>query len=187
MMSSQPFSRRLGAAWGLLVGRTTPQPAAPPADSPADQARLAAESALASARIDLEQARKETEALRRTLDGERGGRQDAIDAAKAARLAPVMTDLAETLAQLALQRRLIEEGKPVAASDVAALAAGIAETLDRVGLAQLGAPGDRAAFDPALHQSLAGPPPAAGAPITVRMPGFRFGGQIVRRASVLSI
>ena len=183
-MSPQPLSQRLGAAWGLLVGRSAPRPAGPPADSPADQARLAAESALASARIDLEQARKETEALRRTLDGERGGRQDAIDAAVAARLAPVMTDLADTLAQLALQRWLIDEGKPVAASDVAALAAGIAETLGRLGLAQLGAPGDRATFDPALHQPLSGAPPATGAAITVRMPGFRFGGQVVRRASV---
>lgn len=187
MADPMSLSRRLAAAWAAFTGRSPrPQPEepGPVRGTSLEEARLAAEADAASARIELELVRKEVNALRRTMEAERAGREEAIAEALAARLEPSMAEIAELLAQLALQRRFIAEGQPIRPSDVAILAAGLADTLRRLGLEPIGAPGDAVAFDPEQHQTLAGPRPAYGTAATVRMPGYQFAGRVIRRVSV---
>jgi molecular chaperone GrpE (heat shock protein) len=79
---------------------------------------------------------------------------------------------------------LLEQGQAVSAGDVMALARALARAWERLGLAPVGAPGELVRFDPALHQSLSQPEPAPGAEVEIRMPGYRHGTRLIRKALV---
>lgn len=123
-------------------------------------------------------------ALRRELDAERDSRARAIATAVDARLDPVLTEAASLLGQLAVQARLLEEGKPVGALDVMALALRLTAVFERLGLAALGAPGQRVAFHADQHQPLGGTSPAPGAVVVIKVPGYRLGERIIRKSLV---
>jgi molecular chaperone GrpE (heat shock protein) len=180
-MSWSSFSHRLAEAGRVLRGGSVAVPSAG-----AGEARvLGAEAALAGLRLALEQARQDAVATSRALEAERAARRDAVAAALAERLEPALADAAAALAQLGLQERLLAEGKPVGTGDVLALARALGRALERVGLVPVGQPGDAAGFDPAWHQPLSGSLPSAGAAVQIRMPGFRLGDKLVRKAMVV--
>ena len=176
--------QRLTTAWRVLCGDT---PLTVPAPADGDDARLAAESAGAALRLQLQETQQQTAALRRELDAERAGRVMAVNAAVAARLEPAMADAAARLGQLALQARLLDEGKPIAAGDVMALAQALARAVERTGLTPLAAVGDRLPFNTDQHQPLNGPAPAAGTLVVVRIPGYQLDGKTLRKTFVETI
>jgi len=88
------------------------------------------------------------------------------------------------MGQLALQSRLIDEGNPVRAKDVMALAGALARVLEKNGLERMGTPGERVAFDPVLHRSTGGAVLLEGTDVTVRGPGYRLGGKVLCKAMV---
>jgi molecular chaperone GrpE (heat shock protein) len=178
--------QRLQEAWRVLRGDASASPPSPSGEAAraAEEARLTAETAVAALRLELEEAHRRGEALRREVDAERAARADAVAAGMAARLEPLLTDAAALLGQLALQARLLEEGKPVGASDVLALAGALAHLFERQGLIALAAAGDREPYDPARHQPLGQASPAAGTEVVVRIPGYRLAGKILRKSMV---
>jgi hypothetical protein len=177
-----PFPQRLAAAWRALCG-AAPATAPPPA-APADDACLAAQAEAARQRLAAEEAAAQVAALRRELDAERQGRAQAVAASLQARLEPALADAALFRGQLALQAHLLEQGKPVAARDVLALAGGLARAWEKLGLTLLAQPGAAAAFDPAQHQPVEGFTPAPGAPVAITIPGCRLGERILRKSFV---
>jgi molecular chaperone GrpE (heat shock protein) len=180
-MGASTLRQRLLTAWGVLRGNG---PAVAPV---ADDARLAAEAATAALRLQLQETQQQTAALRRDLDAARAGSAAAVSTAVAARLEPALADAAARLGQLALQARLLEEGKPIAAADVMALAQALARALERTGLIPLAAVGDRLPFNPDQHQPLHGPAPAAGSLVVVRIPGYQLDGKTLRKTFVETI
>jgi molecular chaperone GrpE (heat shock protein) len=181
-MNRLSLRARLAAAWHALRGAA---PSAPiPVFQPADDARLTAEAEAARLRLELEETRQRLAALRRDLEAEKAGRADAVQTALAARLEPVLGDAASLLGQLALQSRLLDEGKPVGPRDVMALAQGLAQAFERLGLTPLAMMGETVAFDPAQHDPLTGPAPKPGQPVVVRIPGYRLGPQLLSKSFV---
>jgi molecular chaperone GrpE (heat shock protein) len=180
-MSSPSFSHRLAEAWRVLRGDAT----APPPAGAGEARALDAEAALGGLRLEVDEARQDAVASRRALDAERAARQEAVAAALAERLEPALADAAAALAQLGLQERLSAEGKPVGAADVLALVRALGRAMERLGLVPVGQPGDAAAFDPTAHQPLAGPAPAPGTAVQVRMSGYRLHGRLIRKAMVV--
>ncbi len=181
-MMRPSFSKRLTDAWEVLTGDAV----APPAP-PADDARLAAESAAAGLRLQVQEAEQRMVSLRRELDAERAARAaraDAIQAAVASHMEPALADAASFIGQLALQASLIEQGKPVAARDVMALARNLSRAFEKLGLIPLAAVGETASFNPDLHQPLGGSSPLAGSPVVVKIPGCRLAQKIVRKSLV---
>ncbi len=178
-MTKPPFLKRLTDAWALLIGVAV----APPAP-PADDARLAAESAVAGLRLQVQEAEQRLASLRRELEAEKSGRADAIQAAVASHMEPALADAASFIGQLALQASLIEQGKPVAARDVMALARNLSRAFEKLGLIPLAAVGETASFNPDLHQPLGGSSPLAGSPVVVKIPGCRLAQKIVRKSLV---
>jgi molecular chaperone GrpE (heat shock protein) len=180
------FPQRLRVAWKVLRGDAPTSPSSPRggASQAIEEARLTAEAEAAALRLELEDARRRAEALRREIGAERSGRADAVAAGTAARLEPLFADAAALLGQLALQARLLEEGKPVGARDVLALAGALARLFERQGLVPIAAAGDRVAYDPARHQPLGQASPGAGAAVVVRIPGYSLAGKVLRKVMV---
>ena len=178
-MRTRSFSQRLATAWRALRDRPAPAEAAD------DTRALDAEAAAAGLRLEFAQAQQDAQAALRALEAEQAARSDAVTATVAARLEPALADAAATLAQLALQDRLLAEGKPVAAKDVLALARGLGRSLERLGLVGIGQPGENATFDSTIHQMLSGSAPAPGTVVVLRMPGYRLGEKVVRKAMVV--
>jgi molecular chaperone GrpE (heat shock protein) len=182
-MTVSSLRQRLTIAWQALRGDG---PAAVSAPVAADGG-LAAESVGAALRLQLQEAQQQATTLRRDLDAERAGRAAAVDTALQVRLQPVLADTATLMGQLALQSRLLDEGKSLAARDVMALAQALCRACERLGLSPLAAAGDTAAFDPDQHQSLAGSPLTAGQPVQVKIPGYRCGRQVLRKSFVEAV
>ncbi|MBU1488135.1 nucleotide exchange factor GrpE [bacterium] len=175
--------KRLSDAWSALRGRSDLESEALREDEE-NEAALRADSKKATLRLDLEEARNRAEALKRELKHERAARGDTVKAAIAQRLRPMLTEAASIMAQLALQSRLIEEGKPVGARDVMALAQGLVRVFEKQGLASFGEVGAETDFNPAQHQPLGGPAPGAGAKVVVRVQGYKLGSKVVKKALV---
>lgn len=170
--------KRLAGAWSSLSGRP------PDHGTEENDVALKAESETAALRLDLEEAQKRIEAQKRELDHERAGRGDAVKAALAERIGPMLAEAASIMSQLSLQSRLIDEGKPVGAKDVMALAQGLVCVFEKQGLAPFGEIGTETDFDPALHQPLGGPPPSAGTKVVVHVQGYKIEKKVVKKAMV---
>jgi molecular chaperone GrpE (heat shock protein) len=183
-MEKMSFLKRLSGAWSVLRGKSPEREAEKTQPVEENGSALQAESEAAALRLDLNEAKKQIEALARELAVERSARADAVDAAAAARLEPVLADLSTVMAQLAVQSHLIDEGKPVGAKDVMALAQKLVRTLEKLGLVSFGAPGEETTFDPALHQVLGGGSPSIDAIVVIRMPGYRLGKKTLQKAMV---
>ena len=178
---------RSGLAWSVLVGKlpvsAEPAPDPVPHDNESAGLLLKANAEVQTLRLDLEEARRQHDGLRRDLEHEQSLRTEAVASKLAATLEPSMREAAPLLGQLALQARLLEAGNPVEARDVMALARAVARVFEKQELVASSTPGEAAAFDPALHTPQ-GSAPAPGAPITIQVPGYTFQGKVVRKALV---
>ena len=191
-MSCPPFTSRLAAAWAALRGQLPLVPGQPvtsstltPVTPPqGDEALLESRASASRWRLAAEESAHAVAALRREMEAERAQRIDAEAAALSARLEGPLSDAAGTLGQLALQARLIEEGKPVTSRDVMALTQNLSRAFAALGLNPAAAVGDAVTFDPALHQPLGGAAPTPGSAVTIRLPGYRLGGRLLRKSFI---
>jgi molecular chaperone GrpE (heat shock protein) len=171
-----------------LLSPKPAQPAGPGAETPPSAAdnSPALQSQLQALRLDL--AARDEQIAHLTAEVERlRARQDVLASERsAAQLESLMSELASPVAQLTTQADLLEnQGKPVQARDVLAIARRLIRALERHGLALSGAPGQEAPFDPALHQPInAGVNPQPGQPVTIRFAGVMYGGKMLVKAIV---
>jgi hypothetical protein len=109
-----------------------------------------------------------------------------VAAAVDARVEQILREAASAVAQLSVQRHLLQEqGRPVAAVDVLSVAGRLVRVLEQQGLTLTDAVGARVAYDAGCHLPLqAGQTLPAGTLVTVRFPGIAFRGKILARAQV---
>ena len=140
--------------------------------------------------IDLAEREREVARLRRELA--RGRESEATRAGEAveARWEHFLSQAAAPATQLLTQAHLLEdEGKPVQARDVLAVARRLVRALEDEGLQMVSAAGRREAYDPARHELLqAGEtPPAGGQPVEVKFAGAAYRGRIIVKAGVIKV
>ena len=178
---------------GLLTG-LGPPPAPAPADLVAARL-LDLEAELARARGHVGALEARLQELGEAHAAEVAGLRRAYDALErdaAIRAAQAIDDqrlklyqaLEPLLTQLPLVRHAVASGREVQATDLLDLLGPLDEALGLLGLVAIGQVGDEAPFDPARHQAVGGPPPEAGAAVTVKHPGYRLDDRILRRARV---
>ena len=179
------FGERLNIAVQALCGNV---PAAAGTDDPVpvvdtDPRLLEMEAKAKSLSLDLEEARKLADSLRRELDYERNSRAEAVASSLAATLEPSMKDAVPYLGQLSLQALLLDKGTPVAAKDVMALARALAKVFEKQGLCPASNPGETVSYDPALH-TIQGGAIQPGAAVKICIPGYTFRGKLLKKALV---
>ena len=171
------YFARLAAA---LLGRDLPSPAPTPTDdSPAGlAARIAAlEMELKERDERIEHMRADYETLERAKErvaAEAG--QDGVE--------KLLKRLSGPLATLAGLSSMAEAGDEVEMADLVQLVHDLEKTLARAGMEQIGTVGQRAEFDVAGHQRMSGGAVKPGAPVTVRLPGYRLGDKVLLKAMV---
>lgn len=139
------------------------------------EARLAALSTAHAVQVD---------GLRQAYDTlEREAASRAAQAVDDQRLA-LYQALEPLLTQLPLVRHAILAGRDVAARDLLDLLGPLDEALGLLGLVAIGEVGAEVPFDPAQHLLAVGAAPEPGAAVTVKHPGYRLEGRILRRARV---
>ncbi|NLN91953.1 MAG: nucleotide exchange factor GrpE [Candidatus Hydrogenedens sp.] len=92
--------------------------------------------------------------------------------------------LAGPLSNLATLVELARKGQTAEAADFVQLFDTLERELARKGLERVGATGDAADFDIALHQRMSGSTVRTGTPVVVQMPGYRMGAKVLLKAMV---
>jgi molecular chaperone GrpE (heat shock protein) len=166
--------------FGTLLRR---QPVAPDASG---QRLVALEREAQVLRLDLTERERTIAALTADLKRARKEAQVRTTTEVDARLQRLLADLAAPVVQIATQIHLVEvEQRPVAASDILAIARRLLRTLEDHGLRLEGTVGAAAPFDPARHELLAGgAAPAPGEPVVIRFAGTSYRDMVLRKAGV---
>lgn len=159
----------------------TPQPETP---APAPPESAVSESKIRSLQLDLEERDRKIEQMRQEYAALQAGRDRAAADSGQEQLTRLFKKLTGTLSNLAALAAYQEAGRDVSAADFAALARSLDKELAKAGLERIGTPGEMAAFDLALHQRMSGAAVHDGGPVTVRVPGYRTGDQILMKAMV---
>jgi molecular chaperone GrpE (heat shock protein) len=165
-----------------LLGRA---PVAAPA-SPPGETEAALRARVAALEMDLRGRDERIAAMRKEYAalGMEGQREAA--GAGQQQLQRLFKKLAAPLANFSALSTLAESGKQVEAADMASVFRSLEKLMLAAGLEPIGAAGESAAFDVALHQRISGAGVSAGAPVTVRAPGYRFAGEVLLKAMVTS-
>ncbi|NLG99013.1 MAG: hypothetical protein GX491_16775 [Chloroflexi bacterium] len=163
-------------------------PAAAPADtavSTADSALIECQNEAQSLRISLRESQATIENLKQEIERLRAGQQRLVEETAAAQVTALFSDLAAPASQIRTQASLLEQGKPVHARDVLAVAARMVRALERSGMQFEGQIGAEEAYDPNRHTPMsAGAAPQPGQPVTVRFSGVRHRDKIIYKAVV---
>ena len=180
MNAQRTYWQRLMGGLDALLGRTPPAPgpAAPAVDTAGYESRI---RALA---LDIEDRDRKIEQMRQEYATLQANRERAVGDAGQDQLLRFFKKLAGTLSNLAALAAFQEAGRDVAAADFAALARSLEKEFHKAGLERIGAPGQTAAFDVALHQRMSGAAIPDGGAVTIRMPGYRSGAQVLLKAMV---
>ena len=91
------------------------------------------------------------------------------------------------LSNLAALTAMAEGGKEVEVGDLVQLVRDVEKELARAGLEPIGRVGEKTQFDVAGHQRMSGAAVRAGTPVTVRVPGYRFGEKVLFKAMVSAV
>jgi len=170
--------KRLTAAWQFLAGRTMPT-------APQDEEILALRRELAETRLHAQELEKQLGANRHQLSMVETMREEHVRQSTTAQLASLFRRLAAPLTQLQLQDALLQQGKEVGVRDVMVLARQFADAVQQAGLQLIGSVGERQPFDPEWAQPLvAGVALNAGEEVIIRFIGYRYQGQVLRKALV---
>ncbi|NLV40036.1 MAG: nucleotide exchange factor GrpE [Candidatus Hydrogenedentes bacterium] len=92
--------------------------------------------------------------------------------------------LAPPLANLDMLMDLAAAGRPASPEDVRTVHEQLRNELERQGLQRIGAAGAETAYDDTAHESMDGSPIPCGAPVVVRVPGYRTHGRTLLKAVV---
>lgn len=137
---------------------------------------------VANTSLELQEARSAMTSFRGMVE-EMEGRAGATDP-----LEEIFTRVAGPLSQLRLQDALIGAGKEISGKSVMVLASEVAGILEGAGLEPIGSVGEATDFDPSLDEPLAaGLALSPGAPVVVRFIGYRYKGEVLRKALVEAI
>jgi molecular chaperone GrpE (heat shock protein) len=177
--SSEPFGARLGRAWQVLRGATSPPSPAVQHDTAADLrgqvATLKADLAERDERI--ARLKREVEIVRQQGSAEQQAAADVALEGLARQLAPL-------LSQLDTMREMQAQGRELHAQDLLTLLDKLGKPWLEIGLLPIGTAGQTAAFDSTLHQRMSGGEVRPGTPVKVRFVGYRFRDKIVTKAMV---
>jgi molecular chaperone GrpE (heat shock protein) len=100
-------------------------------------------------------------------------------------LEQLFAQVAAPVSQLQTQAHLLEaENRPIQARDVLIVARRLVRVLEDQGLRLADRIGEQVAFDPNLHEPLAGIAPRAGQPVIIRFTGIAYRGKLLRKAGV---
>jgi molecular chaperone GrpE (heat shock protein) len=141
---------------------------------------LALEREAQDLRLQLQECRAKLAALEQERQRERAGEARR----EGERVGQLLERVAAPVAQLSTQAHLLEEGKPVQARDVLAVARRIVRALEDEGLAVEGTVGAEVSFDPDRHAPLGGGEVKRGEKVVVRFPAVCREGRVVHRAGV---
>lgn len=174
----------------FLKNLFSPKPAPPEPAAPEGEVQTGEIPALRGQvqSLRLEVAARDEQIARLSAEIERlRAQQDQLAGQRSAiQMEALMRELASPVSQLTTQADLLEQqGKPVQARDVLAIARRMIRALERSGLALAGAPGQQTEFDPAMHQPIneeVNPQP--GQAVTIRFAGVSYGGTIILKAIV---
>jgi molecular chaperone GrpE (heat shock protein) len=171
--------------WGRLFGALLGHAPSPPETFWAPAA-AELEARIRSLQMDIDDRDRRIEQMRSEYNALQSNRDRAVAEAGQEQLVRLFKRLAGTLSNLAALTALQEAGRDVSPADFAALARSLERELGKAGLERIGAAGETAAFDIGLHQRMSGAAVRDGSPVTVRIPGYRAGTQILLKAMVSS-
>ncbi|MDW7682312.1 MAG: nucleotide exchange factor GrpE, partial [bacterium] len=168
----------LSVFWQKLTGVRTKETAT-------DAQLVALRRQLAEARLQAQELEQRLQDSRARLQGLEQTRQQQIQQAINSHLESLFRRLAGLLAQLQLQDGLMQQGKEIAARDIMLLVRQLVEVVQQAGLEPIGSVGEVRSYDPEWAQPLvSGAAFNSGEDVTIRFIGYRFQGQVLRKALV---
>ena len=147
---------------------------------------LALQNELQSLRVEMEERQRTIEHLRQEVERLRSREAQMVEETTNTRLEGLVSDLAGPAAQILTQADLLEnQGKPVQARDVIAVARRMLRALERQGVSFEGTIGQQVAFDPNRHTPIgSNGTPQAGQMVTLRFSGVVYRGRIIHKGVV---
>lgn len=160
------------------------EPAPPVQVSPDDH--LANQRVEQELRIELAARDARIQRLSQEVERLRERQESLLAESLTARLESLFGDMAGPASQVMTQADLLEnQGKPVQAKDVLAVARRMVRALERHGLVLEGSIGQPVAFDPNRHTPISAETPLpAGTEVKVRFAGVSYQGKILHKAIV---
>lgn len=162
-----------------FLGHEAPPP--PPAQAVDDAAQR---SRLASLEMDVRERDDQIARMQKEYAALQAAGQRAAAGAGQDQLEQLFRKLALPMASFATLAALAAAGQELRVQDLIASFRLIEKQLMAAGLEQLEETGVSVSFDIALHQRMSGGSVSPGTPVTVRMPGYRFGGKVLLKAMV---
>lgn len=150
-----------------------------------DERLLALERQVQNLRLELAERNQLADKLKQELERQRTSESDRLTSAIQTQVEQLLSDAAAPVTQLLTQAHLLEQGKPVQAKDVLAVAKRLICALEDNGLTSTGSVGETVPFDSNLHDPLsASTSLAAGVPVVVKFTGVSYQGKVIRKAGV---
>lgn len=185
-MANGKKSRFAGLLAALLRRRPSavaePEPVPEPAGPGPRELHL--QSRVAELEMELRERDQRIAQMRREYADLEASKQRAAAGAKEDELERLFKRLAGTLASLSALSAFAREGQQVETDDLLGLVGSVEKDLARAGLEPVGRVGQTAAFDVGVHQRMSGGAVHAGTPVTVQLPGYRFGDRVLLKAMV---
>ena len=150
-----------------------------------DERLLTLERQTQNLRLELAERDQLLDKLKQELERQRNSESDRMTTAVQTQVEQLLADAATPVTQLLTQAHLLEQGKPVQAKDVLAVAKRLIRSLEDSGLTLTGSVGETVPFDSNLHDSLsASTSLTPGIPVVVKFVGASYQGKVIRKAGV---
>ena len=150
-----------------------------------DERSLALERQIQNLRLELAERNQLVDKLKQDLERQRYSESNRLTSAIQTQVEQLLSDAAAPVTQLLTQAHLLEQGKPVQAKDVLAVAKRLIRSLEDSGLTLTGSVGETVSFDSNLHDTLgASTSLTPGIPVVVKFVGASYQGKVIRKAGV---
>lgn len=157
----------------------------PSTQSQEDEQLLALERQIQNLQLELAERDQLVDKLKQELERQRNSESDRFTNAVQTQVEQMLTDTAAPVTQLLTQAHLLQEGKPVQAKDVLAVAKRLIRTLEDSGLTLTGNVGETVSFDSNLHEPLSvNTSLTPGVSVVVKFVGVSYQGKVIRKAGV---
>ncbi|MBI1748710.1 MAG: nucleotide exchange factor GrpE [Acidobacteria bacterium] len=158
-----------------LLGRET---------APAGGGEAEMRARLASIEMDLRERDRRIAAMQKEYAVLEASGQRAAAGAGQEQLEQLFKKLASPMANLSTLAAFSAAGQEPGIQDLLSSFRHLEKQLKAAGLEQVGNVGETVSFEVALHQRVSGGAVSAGTPVTVRLPGYRFGDKVLLKAMV---
>lgn len=167
--------------WAALWGREVKEPTA---TATAGEEPAEMEARVATLKMDRKERDERIEQMRAEYAALEVAKERAAADAGQGEVEKLLKRLGGPLATLAGLTSMAEAGEQVEVADLVQLIRDLEKVLGQVGMERIGTVGERAGFDVAGHQRMSGGGVKPGTPVTVRLPGYRFGEKVLIKAMV---